>query len=81
MRAANSAVLPSPLWGGAGGGGGCKMQLAVPNRATPLPNPPPQGGREQTEFAATADANSCSARTLSSALYYLSVLCFLSTDP
>src|SRR5688572_5512326 len=32
--------LPSPLWGGVGGGG-----LSA-QAATPLPNPPPQGGRE-----------------------------------
>ena len=32
-------------------GGGDPIARAVPPRATPLPNPPPQGGREQTEFA------------------------------
>ena len=30
--------------------------IAVHHRITPLPNPPPQGGREQTEFAACADS-------------------------
>src|SRR2546425_10871141 len=49
-------VLPSPLWGGAGGGG---REIGAPPfamRTTPLPNPPPQGGREQTEFATRADS-------------------------
>ena len=41
-------ALPSPLWGGVGGGGH-EIALRVANRVTPLPNPPPQGGREQTE--------------------------------
>ena len=30
----------------------------VANRATPLPNPPPQGGREQTESAAPPEYTS-----------------------
>src|SRR5258707_13694426 len=39
-------------WGGVGGGGrACEAPL-VRHRTTPLPTPPPQGGREQTEFAA-----------------------------
>jgi hypothetical protein len=35
------AVLPSPLWGGVGGGGREMEAQALPNRATPLPSPPP----------------------------------------
>src|SRR6266508_799541 len=31
---------------------------ALPTRITPLPTPPPQGGREQTELAACADSTS-----------------------
>ena len=33
----------------------------VHHRTTPLPNPPPQGGREQTEFAARVDSISLEA--------------------
>ncbi|MCB1536081.1 MAG: class I SAM-dependent methyltransferase [Rhodoblastus sp.] len=43
--------LPSPLWGGAGGGGRAilRQDPEAPishDCATPHPNPPPQGGRE-----------------------------------
>ena len=38
------ALLPSPLWGGVGGGGPLDAQTS-----TPLPNPPPQGGREKKD--------------------------------
>src|SRR5215831_20934070 len=44
-------VLPSPLWGGVGGGGRAILAQVAPSsshRITPLPSPPPQGGREQT---------------------------------
>jgi hypothetical protein len=34
------------------------MAGKVPKRTTPLPNPPPQGGREQTELAARAEHHS-----------------------
>ena len=34
--------FPSPLWEGVRGGGDAASQ----NATTPLPNPPPQGGRE-----------------------------------
>src|SRR6185369_13901334 len=45
-------ALPSPLWGGVGGGGSnWRMQLCAIT-TTPLPSPPPQGGREQTAVAA-----------------------------
>ena len=51
-------VFPSPLWGGVGGGGGAMLSQVAPSsshRTTPLPNPPPQGGREQTECGEGAD--------------------------
>src|SRR4051794_19239486 len=45
-----------PLWGGVGGGGSnWRMQLCAIT-TTPLPSPPPQGGREQTAVAARADS-------------------------
>src|SRR5262249_31612648 len=47
-------ALPSPLWGGVGGGGH-EIGTNIAERATPLPSPPPQGGREHTAFAARAD--------------------------
>jgi hypothetical protein len=43
MDRSQASRLPSPLWGGVGGGG-----PSMTHRATPLPIPPPQGGREQT---------------------------------
>jgi hypothetical protein len=51
-------VLPSPLWGGGGGGGRAIEAPALPHCTSPLPSPPPQGGREQTELAARADSTS-----------------------
>src|SRR5262249_11489652 len=45
---ANEAEFPSPLRGGVGGGGDA-------DSAPPLPNPPPQGGREQSESAARSE--------------------------
>jgi hypothetical protein len=61
-------LLPSPLWGGVGGGGeasshrmslhvmsnidGVLEDIASEITTTPTPNPSPQGGGEQTEFAA-----------------------------
>src|SRR6516165_1059734 len=51
-------VFPSPLWGGVRGGGRAILSQVAPpssHRATPLPNPPPQGGREHTEFGEGAD--------------------------
>src|SRR5258706_8231784 len=53
-------VLPSPLWGGVGGGGRAIPAQVAPlsfHRTTPLPTPPPQGGREQTEFVARSGAS------------------------
>src|SRR6516162_11294253 len=57
-------VLPSPLWGGVGGGGRRVRQRWCVTCITPPPYPPPQGGREHTEFAAQVSGNSgwlCSA--------------------
>src|SRR5205807_6691928 len=57
--AAYSVCSPPPCGGGVGGGGGAIPSQVAPSlsrRITPLPNPPPQGGREQTEFAARADS-------------------------
>src|SRR6516225_2311520 len=51
-RCRGLGVLPSPLWGGVGGGGQCLRTLLAAQLRPPLPTPPPQGGREQTEFAA-----------------------------
>ena len=45
---AQASQLPSPLRGGVGGGGRAEDHRASPNTSTPLLNPPPQGGREQT---------------------------------
>jgi hypothetical protein len=42
-------MLPSPLRGGVGGGGLQPQRLWL----TPLPNPPPQGGREQSDHSRT----------------------------
>src|SRR5262249_20909464 len=52
-------AFPSPLWGGVRGGGSCVRQrwcttASPPSPTLPHPNPPPQGGREQTEIAATS---------------------------
>ena len=38
------------------------MAQQTHNRTTPLPTPPPQGGREQTELAARSNSNSQEAR-------------------
>jgi hypothetical protein len=46
-------LLPPPLWERAGVGG--RRSLGGP--ATPHPNPPPQGGREQDHHAARNEAN------------------------
>src|SRR5262249_26956529 len=45
--------FPSPLWGGAGGGGRSELERVCKLRPPPSPALPPQGGREQTEQAAT----------------------------
>jgi hypothetical protein len=51
MRAADSVGSPPPCGEGLGVGV-VRCGNAVPDCTTPLPTPPPQGGREQTEFAA-----------------------------
>src|SRR5579862_6466682 len=40
-------LLPSPLWGGVGGGGRGMGHLVCRNLTTPHPDPPPKVGREQ----------------------------------
>ena len=45
---AQDSPLPSPLRGGVGGGGREKEAPSAQHTATPLPSPPPQGGREHT---------------------------------
>jgi hypothetical protein len=44
VRRYTGSSLPSPLRGGVGGGGSHKHSA----RFTPLPDPPPQGGREKS---------------------------------
>src|SRR5262245_44236191 len=55
------SVLPSPLWGGVGGGGRCVRQRSCVTASTP-PRPfgptLPTGWRVKTEFSARADSNS-----------------------
>ncbi len=53
---AQPSPLPSPLWGGVGGGGPSVETPGVPQATTPLPRPPPQGGREHTEPAAATSS-------------------------
>src|SRR5262249_36095075 len=51
-RRSNLGAFPSPLWGGVRGGGSALLSQVAPSfshRTTPLPTPPPQGGREQIE--------------------------------
>ena len=53
-RAANWVCSPPPCGEGVGVG---VMSEIPAYAATPLPNPPPQGGREHTEFAASVLTN------------------------
>jgi hypothetical protein len=46
-RGGTEAMLPSPLRGGVGGLQPQRLWL------TPLPNPPPQGGREPSDHSRT----------------------------
>src|SRR5262245_53643145 len=50
------SVQSLPLVGRGWGWGSRDWRTAVCHAHHPLPNPPPQGGREQTEFAARADS-------------------------
>ncbi|TMJ89989.1 MAG: hypothetical protein E6G76_07050 [Alphaproteobacteria bacterium] len=56
-KAAHSVYSPPPCGEGLGVGVARCFSDGATNipRTTPLPTPPPQGGREQTEFAARAD--------------------------
>jgi len=45
-------LLPSPLWGGVGGGGRASLHSCAP-RHDPPPHPPPQGGRESLRLNLT----------------------------
>src|SRR5262245_41007920 len=49
---------PLPLVGRGWGWGSTSEETVVRHRTTPLPSPPPQGGREQTELAARAGSSS-----------------------
>src|SRR5262249_40506425 len=56
---------PSPLAGEGWGGGSCDVSHVPPpriHRATPTPNPSPQGGGEHTEFAAREDVDARAQR-------------------
>ena len=60
------SALPSPLWGGSlaeGERGGGR-----PATGTPLPNPPPQGGREHTVLAAGEEKGTAPLKLLIAAL-------------
>ena len=59
---------PSPLWGGSlaeGERGGGPSERSA---ATPLPNPPPQGGREPAMFVANAQIEAAPVKLLIAAL-------------
>ena len=49
---------PLPLVGRGWGWGSLRCEHQRCDRTTPLPSPPPQGGREQTEYAARAVSTS-----------------------
>jgi NitT/TauT family transport system substrate-binding protein len=53
-KVAADSVDSLPLKGGGSGWGSASCGNALPYRSTPLPNPPPQGGREQTECVAAS---------------------------
>ena len=52
---ANWVCSPPPC--GEGLGVGVMREVPPSNIATPLPNPPPQGGRERTEFVVRSSIN------------------------
>ena len=49
--------VSSPLWGGVRGGGRSRLDAARAITLTPLPNPPPQGGREHTGVRSRTDVS------------------------
>src|SRR6266851_7966858 len=57
LRTLCSSAIALPCGGGVGRGW-CDWQRSCSNRATPTPNPSPQGGGERTELAAPADSTS-----------------------
>jgi hypothetical protein len=54
-----------------------KCRDAAPNRATPLPNPPPQGGREQTECVAPLCINLTGMRVSKPAMFARAQMAFM----
>src|SRR2546429_663547 len=73
VRAASSVDSPPPCGEGLGVGV-VQCGDAAPNRATPLPSPPPQGGREQTECVAPLCINLIGKRSNLSCRTYLKAL-------
>src|SRR5215510_9231338 len=57
MVARQTRCAPLPLVGRGWGWGYFREGRVVRHRITPLPTPPPQGGREQTECAARLGAH------------------------
>src|SRR5262249_60458441 len=66
IGAAHSMRSPPPCGEGMGVGGARFLSVAPPSsyRITPLPNPPPQGGREHTEFAALIPIHTTRSNTI-----------------
>src|SRR5262249_60537673 len=52
-------LLPPPLWGRGGEGGGAGDAPALPHTSTPTPNPSPQGGGEHTECLGSGAHRAC----------------------
>src|SRR5262245_61526282 len=51
QRRRTLGLFPSPLRGGVRGGGHAFGDIAAEQTPTPLPDPPPQGGRERESVA------------------------------
>src|SRR5258705_13342920 len=60
----NADGLPSPLWGGVGGGGRAGNETGSRTTTTPLPNPPPQGGGEQAVPGGSEGADPAAAKNI-----------------